>query len=385
MPPPVYVAVAGVVIVFAAAIAFKEFVYTPHIAPKVEAWQETRQRRSRRRQPAPVPASSQDSDDDDDKPPVRGTGADTGRPDNFGEMSVELQDLVASEQAEWQSSSGKNTLRQRRGRPASVLDESNVFVPYDPISPTVTASAASSTYNSPLSPGNRSLYEMTQVSAPPVIHSPMPRTPFNPSRLQTSIAADTPSPQLINPAGRHVVATPRIVSPAVTETYTARSASTASSFTPVVIGPSSHSSSPRQALSDFARSPTLSSPSPPRSPFVRVATSPAIANAPVQASQRVVSPLSASSPFMEVDTHPLSPSFGFNRSPSPILLSPQQSSMHLTGDSDFAILSPSLRSAMFSPSMSSFDGHFEIDSSFDGSDDGSDGSWNNVGDRTHSP
>ena len=88
---------------------------------------------------------------------------------------------------------------------------------------------------------------------------------------------------------------------------------------------------------------------------------------------------------MEVDTHPLSPSFGFNRSPSPVLLSPPQSSLHLAGDSDIAILSPSLRSAMFSPSMSSFDGHFEIDSSFDGSDDGSDSSWDNVGDRTHSP
>lgn len=187
-----------------------------------------------------------------------------------------------------------------------------------------------------------SLHRMTQLSSTPVIHSPLPRTPINPSRLQSTITAESLSLRHISPPNSRAILTPRVVSPA--ESSTVRSASTASSFTPAVIGPSSRSTTFQRAT-----------------PLV-------------------------SSPF--ADGHHddlLSPRFGFNRSPSPVLLSPQDSSLHLVSESDMAILSPSLRSAMFSPSLSSFDGHFEIDSSFDGSDDGSDDSWSNVRSRTHSP
>lgn len=222
---------------------------------------------------------------------------------------------------------------------------------------------------------------MTQVSSPPVIHSPLPRTPINPSRLQSNVNAESPSPRYTSAASTRAVITPRVVSPADSST-------TASSFTPVVLGPSSPSSATARSVSrspDSARRPTFDAFSPPRSrvasPFVRVeaASSPSTdASGPV--SQHIISP---ASPF--TDFHPLSPRAGFNRSPSPVLLSPQQSSLHLSSESDMANLSPSLRTAMFSPSMSSFDGHFEIDSSFDGSDDGSDGSWSNVRERPYSP
>ena len=206
---------------------------------------------------------------------------------------------------------------------------------------------------------------MTQISLPSVIHSPMPRTPIDPSRLQSSIKVGSPSPRLTSPTSNLHVPTPRVASPA-------ESSTTTSSFTPAVIGPSSPVGD-REIYyhGDVARSPTLSTYSLPRSEVV----SPFGRDELSSPSQR-----SISSPFTDVS---FNPRVGFNRSPSPVFLSPSQSTLHIGPESDTATWSPSLRTAMFSPSMSSFDGHFEIDSSFDGSDDGSDSSWSNVGNRTH--
>lgn len=60
---------------------------------------------------------------EESEPLVPQQGADGRHSDEHDGMSVELQDLVASVQAEWQDSSTQNTLRQRRPRAASVLDE----------------------------------------------------------------------------------------------------------------------------------------------------------------------------------------------------------------------------------------------------------------------
>jgi hypothetical protein len=271
--------------------------------------------------------------------------------------------------------------------------QSNIFVPYDPISPT-PLTTDSSLPSSPISSGaSPSQPGMRQISTPPVIHSPLPQTPFNASRLQSSIVTDASSldmtsPTSAVPSARFLpVRSSGITSPS--DTATTRSTSTASSFTPVVVGPASPAASARygtpvtdiSALSDVARSPTLDAASPPHSrvvsPFVAVpdrsvsaAMSPfvdAVHSPPVHA----LSPLS---PF--ADVHPLSPRF--NRSPSPVLLSPQDSSLHLPSESDMAILSPSLRSGMFSPGGGS---DFDIES-LDGSelDD-----WSSAGRRTPSP
>lgn len=88
-------------------------------------------------------------------------------------------------------------------------------------------------------------------------------------------------------------------------------------------------------------------------------------------------------------SHPLAPNYA--RSPSPVLLSPPQSSLHLASESDFAIFSPDLRSGMFSPDMSSVDEDDFADFSSSSDSESSAGSgsdrngWTSVGRRTPSP
>ncbi|KAI0089360.1 hypothetical protein BDY19DRAFT_993566 [Irpex rosettiformis] len=333
--PPVYVVVAGIVTSAVAVYAFKQLVYDPHIAPRITALRESQQRRleplvrTRRRPPTP-PAPDDLSDDDDDNG-----------------LSVEMRNLVASETAEWRSVSDDGTLRRRMNRTSNVLDESNVFLPFDPISPISTTPSTTAPSSPP--------HETINIRTPPAIQTPLPRHPVRAETLHAAIEdqGHLPTPQTTpSPPGTRLLYSP------------AGSDSTQSSFTPAVIGPRSGNSSP---FSDGGRSATFDIVSPPpRSPIV---SPPAVVN------EQILSP--ATSPFSHVP-HPLSPSFNV-RSPSPEIVSPPNimSPLHIPSESDFAILSPELRSGMFSDTDSD---------PFDGSDIGTDdmSAWESVGDRTPS-
>ncbi|TFK33198.1 hypothetical protein BDQ12DRAFT_769180 [Crucibulum laeve] len=172
MPAPaVYVlAVVGAV---GAAFAFKEFVYEPHIAPRVERWaaEFVAKREAQRRQregPIAVPlrsrrrrnrrsSSNNTSTTDDDDHGIKGTGP---------EDAVELDHLVAREVREWRSEVDRSTtLRHRR---AATLDESINPIPYIPMSPTHVIFDPSL----PSTPSETSTLP-SRVSTPPPQVSPM--------------------------------------------------------------------------------------------------------------------------------------------------------------------------------------------------------------------
>lgn len=204
-----------------------------------------------------------------------------------------------------------------------------------------------------------------RVSSPPIIHSPFPRTPIRTETLQSAAQSECTFTELPTPTSH---------SPCFGIGSPARSSSTASSFTPAVIGPGSpRYGSPRaeSEVSDAARSTTYDIVSPPGSRVI----------SPAGAAQQRYTPIT--SPFSDVQ-HPLSPQY--IRSPSPVILSPAMySSLHLPseGDSETAILSPSLRSGMFSPGFNLEDDPFEISSEI--SDDSQLSDWDSLGRRTPSP
>ncbi|PSR83454.1 hypothetical protein PHLCEN_2v5726 [Hermanssonia centrifuga] len=285
-------------------------------------------------------------------PPRTGAVPDKKGSDDDDSMSIELEDLVAKEVAEWKSPNAQGTLRHRKTKSSNVLDESNVFVPYDPISPTqlTDSSAPSSPSAGPSRP------RIINSSAPPVVHSPLPKAPVSFIR-QSSTRYEPPA------ARSRMLPSPPVSSRTVSSASSARalsphnpelshSGSSASSFTPAVIGPRSVSSrygTPR-TVSDAGRSGDDDVMSLPDS--------------------RITSPFS--------DLHAVSPEL-YNRSPSPVILSPGvQSPLIVPSVSDMAILSPSLRSGMFSPTISYVDDGFDIDS-VDGSEISS---WASVGRRT---
>ncbi|THG97677.1 hypothetical protein EW026_g4374 [Hermanssonia centrifuga] len=166
--PAVYVVVAALGTV-AAVLAFKEFVYDPHIAPQFDAWsnaivEHRRRNRARRRGPVAVPSMSEASNP---SPPRTGAVPDKKGSDDDDSMSIELEDLVAKEVAEWKSPNAQGTLRHRKTKSSNVLDESNVFVPYDPISPTLTdSSAPSSPSAGPSRPTDHKLIYTTRRTQP---------------------------------------------------------------------------------------------------------------------------------------------------------------------------------------------------------------------------
>ena len=101
-----------------------QFVYDPHLAPQVEAWTEAlserrRRARARRQGPIAVPAMSETRAAD-----LARTGDDKKSDGNDAEgPSVELEDLVAKEVAEWKSTGPHGTLRQRKTKGGNVLEE----------------------------------------------------------------------------------------------------------------------------------------------------------------------------------------------------------------------------------------------------------------------
>ncbi|KAH7922575.1 hypothetical protein BV22DRAFT_1048802 [Leucogyrophana mollusca] len=159
MPAPaaavgVYVvaAIAGT----AAIVAFKEFVYEPHIAPAIERWAEdfVARRQARRSRSAPVPIAVSG-----DTRPDAGSKRDDDEAETF-----ELEGLVAREVDEWRNEVHRSrtlsggTLRLRKSAisrdvhtnsiSTTSIDESIASLPYTPIAPTHVISNVSS----PLTP-----------------------------------------------------------------------------------------------------------------------------------------------------------------------------------------------------------------------------------------
>ncbi|KAF8917900.1 hypothetical protein CPB85DRAFT_1283864 [Mucidula mucida] len=203
MPAPaVYVlAVVGTV---AAGIAFKEFVYEPHIAPKLEKWAQEflsrRRERKRLREAAisvslPFPGGrsgkrSDDGSDDDDK------------------SAFELEKLVShvsEEVREWRNEvdrSQSSTLRQRKNvAEPSTLDQvcfiavgwcpdyneiqSNISIPYVPMAPTHVIFDAAATPTSTIA-----------SRAPSPLHLSGSRETFDSPVLNTGLFSPTSIPSL---------------------------------------------------------------------------------------------------------------------------------------------------------------------------------------------
>lgn len=133
--PAIYiVAVIGTV---AAAYAFKEFVFEPHLRPKMDAWIETmearrRERRNRGRQPIAVPltshsrsSSSSSGNDDDGQTKSTRRRRKSSLDSEYSSSPIELEKLAAREMDEWRSGADiggdQSGLRFRHGRGPSSL------------------------------------------------------------------------------------------------------------------------------------------------------------------------------------------------------------------------------------------------------------------------
>ncbi|TFK47005.1 hypothetical protein OE88DRAFT_1666821 [Heliocybe sulcata] len=133
MPGPAVYAVVAVVSTVAVVYAFKEFVYEPHIAPKFEAWAESyvaRRRARRRQRQGPKLAPPHTTSDD-------GLNDEAGlvRKDD-DRTSIELERLAAREVDEWRNDVDRSQSQLRQRRPRNALEESNVSIPFEPMSPT---------------------------------------------------------------------------------------------------------------------------------------------------------------------------------------------------------------------------------------------------------
>lgn len=159
MPAPVvYVAGGAVIFTVVAVIVFKEvrfrararipgddpltvprlqFVYDSHIAPKLEAWQEVRASRRNGRTMVPVPASSSSRSANTPKRDSVDKKFSDDDEDDDSSTPIELRELVASEVAEWNNTGtstahNDNTLRHRRTRTSTVLDEVSTVINMPP-------------------------------------------------------------------------------------------------------------------------------------------------------------------------------------------------------------------------------------------------------------
>ena len=96
-----------------------QFVYEPHIAPKVEAWAESYvENRRRRRRQRQAPVLSQPVNEHSDENASRRSADDQAR---AGDASIELEQLAEWERNEWRNAGNSSGLRLRRT--TRVLDE----------------------------------------------------------------------------------------------------------------------------------------------------------------------------------------------------------------------------------------------------------------------
>ncbi|KAF8523973.1 hypothetical protein BU17DRAFT_63609 [Hysterangium stoloniferum] len=142
MPGPVLYVVVAVVGVAVAGVAFKEFVYDPHVAPKLEAWTSTYAafRKERRRKRA-APHKNIDDDEGESSRTV-------------DKASVELEPLIDR----GINTPGEETSLRRRNPALRSSDESiliekpNSFIPFTTLSPDSTSHSPSRSENEPTLP-----------------------------------------------------------------------------------------------------------------------------------------------------------------------------------------------------------------------------------------
>ncbi|KZT70265.1 hypothetical protein DAEQUDRAFT_725534 [Daedalea quercina L-15889] len=376
MPAPAVTAVyvVGAVAVAAGVFAFKEFVYEPHIAPKLEAWAESfvenrRRQRARRRGPIPAHPVHEHGDenhsrrssgsrnvDSHPRPPFPSRADDTDGDDRG--MSVELEHLAAHEASASGDDGRQNGLRYRKT--AGAMDESNVSIPYRPISPTHVI-FDSSTSPTPTSPSSGSRLRSPRGAATPVMHS---LSKSRPSSVDSRGAGPIPP----TPVSIRSAASSRIQSPYMMSAMSSRSSSpdVPAMYNTALMGSIGN-------VSDRAIA------SPPSIPGSRVQSPLAYyqlaAPVPSLPASRIQSPFSdihaaaARSPTLSARSGALSP---FSQLSEPI------SDFDLPSDSEDDVMS--LRSEMFSPSMSSRQEELAFDVLSMHGSEGS--SWGSEGRRT---
>ncbi|THH18606.1 hypothetical protein EW146_g2428 [Bondarzewia mesenterica] len=325
MPAPaVYVVV--VLSTTVAAVAFKQFVFDPHLRPIISAWWESRRRR---RAPILISVHPRSDSSDDDEPHAHGDSRPfvrrTSLSSDHSNSPIELEELVAREVDEWRSGVDVNRdesglrLRHTRGPSSSqtlstpnYMDEhehESVSIP--PMQPTRSQGSREVLFEYPQSPilhpqsssiisQSGTLHSIEALTIPHEQH-----TPLNPFDLE-SAPGSSPSSTLWQSADSVATLSVRVPSP---------SGSQRTLYPPL---PASPDAAP---LSN----------TPPSSPALSPAFFPRISVDVLSApSSRSDSPFS-DSPFSDVSNRALSPG---------VLLSPP--SVH----SDFAM--PSDDDDMFS-------------------------------------
>ncbi|TFK94861.1 hypothetical protein K466DRAFT_508616 [Polyporus arcularius HHB13444] len=353
--PAVYAgAVLGVVAVFAVGYAFHEFVYEPHIAPKVEAWAENFiERRQQRRRQRQGPVAAQPVQEHGDENRIRrSTSSDADRGGDG--TSIELAQLAASERDAWRDNPSAAGLRHRN--PGAGLDESDVFIPHPVLEPTHVLFNTSE----PPSPGGHSI----RTSAPPSLDN----SPAHPTVILEQQANYSPSPSS------------RIMSPRLLTPMSLYSEPSSPSMTPATTRSPLSSRRPTPDLSA-----SLASPSAFHTPLGgsvlydhdRVLNDPLSQSIP---TSRIQSPFSD---IHSVDARSSPEHISAARSPfgSPQIQSPSiGSDLTLDSDDEFDIMSP--RSGIFSPASRA--SHVDDDPFDVVSQHGSEASWSSV-DGRHSP
>ncbi|OSD04416.1 hypothetical protein PYCCODRAFT_1443724 [Trametes coccinea BRFM310] len=353
--PAVYIAFA-VVGVVAVGVAFHEFVYEPHIAPKVEIWAESfleRRKQKKRQRQGPILADPHPLEQGDENSLRRlvSDPRDKKNDDDDYSMSIELEQLAAKEREAWRQDTGPSSgLRQRKA--TSAIDESNISIPYPAMSPTHVIFDNSE----PPSPGGRSSSGSSPLSSKH--SSPSQQTAVLPGPRSIVVKSPSPPPRNMSP---------RLPTPMSNYTPVSSRAMTPSTFSERSSGRLSPDLGASQALTSAYNTPLGGS----AVLSQRSATPSDIHSFP---SSRVQSPFSD---IHSVDARS-SPEYIHAQSPitSPRVQSPSMGSdLTMESDDEFDILSP--RSAMFSP-PSHVGGLFRDDVS----QHGSDASWASVGRRS---
>ncbi|KAG0700967.1 hypothetical protein DFH29DRAFT_590573 [Suillus ampliporus] len=157
MPAPVAVYVVAAIAGFAAVIAFKEFVFEPHIAPAIERWVDERRARAQARRRGPVPVPSTRGPGDREPGP---SGADPRKRTPVEGDSIELEGLNLEE---WRNdvhrtAPGTGVRRRVRvipdtdeGSISTTVNESFTSLMHTPLAPTHVISNVSSPFTESLS------------------------------------------------------------------------------------------------------------------------------------------------------------------------------------------------------------------------------------------
>lgn len=223
MPAPVAVYVVAAIASVAAAVAFHEFVFEPHIAPAIERWAEDflAKRRARRGGPIPVPSTRGSGSGD---PGPSGTDPRKRNPARE-EDSIELEGLNLGLVDEWRNkvhrTAQATSVRRRvrvipdtdEGSISTTIDDSFTSLTHTPLAPTHVISNISSPLTDTLSVSTRmptrahsrasshtasdgEREDNTTIFFAPSSHSssPPPSPPFGP------ILPDTPRTSAAYPA-----------------------------------------------------------------------------------------------------------------------------------------------------------------------------------------